>query len=41
MGKISVSSIHPIGIMPSDDVKVVVRNSINTSQEVIGFEPVQ
>lgn len=38
IGNISVRSTHAIGIIPSDDMKVVVRKSININQEVVGFE---
>jgi len=35
-GNISAISIHEIGVIPDEAIKIVVRNSKSTIQEVIG-----
>jgi len=35
-GKISVTRVHETGVIPTDEIKMVVRKSTSTIHEVIG-----
>lgn len=37
-GNISVTRVHETGVIPTDDIKMVLRKSTNTIQEVIDSE---